>query len=73
MSVFENLFLISLPQQNNPAMVYLFGPAPYPGMHSEEILNVTYNLADLVNKGAFGMCVWAAARGAVPDNAQPLL
>jgi len=24
-------------------------------------LNVTYNLADLVNKGAFGLCVWSAA------------
>lgn len=24
-------------------------------------LNVTYNLADFVNKGAFGLCVWSAA------------
>lgn len=24
-------------------------------------LNVTYNLADLVNKGAFGLCCWSAA------------
>jgi bacteriorhodopsin len=27
-----------------------------------EIVNVVYNLADLVNKGAFGMCIYAAAR-----------
>jgi bacteriorhodopsin len=26
-------------------------------------LNITYNLADLVNKGAFGLCVWSAAVG----------
>jgi bacteriorhodopsin len=25
------------------------------------LLNVVYNLADLVNKGAFGLCVWSAA------------
>lgn len=25
------------------------------------VVNILYNLADLVNKGAFGMCVWAAA------------
>jgi len=25
------------------------------------VLNVTYNLADLINKGAFGLCVWSAA------------
>jgi bacteriorhodopsin len=26
-------------------------------------LNITYNLADLINKGAFGLCVWSAAVG----------
>jgi bacteriorhodopsin len=26
-----------------------------------ETLNVLYNIADLVNKGAFGLCVWSAA------------
>jgi bacteriorhodopsin len=26
-------------------------------------LNITYNLADLINKGAFGLCVWSAAIG----------
>merc|ERR1711985_24664 len=26
-------------------------------------LNIIYNLADLVNKGAFGLCVWSAAVG----------
>lgn len=33
-------------------------------------LNIIYNLADLVNKGAFGLCVWAAA---VADKEEPLL
>jgi bacteriorhodopsin len=33
-------------------------------------LNVTYNLADLINKGAFGLCVWSAAMG---DKEEPLL
>jgi bacteriorhodopsin len=26
------------------------------------VVNCVYNIADLVNKGAFGMCVWAAAK-----------
>merc|ERR1719440_444458 len=26
---------------------------------ANELVNVTYNLADLVNKGAFGLCVYA--------------
>jgi bacteriorhodopsin len=33
-------------------------------------LNIIYNLADLVNKGAFGLCVWSAA---VADKEDPLL
>merc|ERR1719194_329436 len=32
-------------------------------------LNITYNLADLINKGAFGLCVWSAAVG---DRSAPL-
>ena len=51
-------------------MLYLL---PIPGVHSHEILNVVYNLADLVNKGVFGLCVWSAARGGVSDAGQPLL
>merc|ERR1719171_535627 len=36
------------------------GPAADSG--SPALLNVIYNVADLVNKTAFGMCVYAAAR-----------
>jgi len=25
------------------------------------IVNCVYNLADLINKGGFGLCIWAAA------------
>ena len=25
------------------------------------ILNIVYNFADLINKGAFGLCIWSAA------------
>lgn len=32
------------------------------GYESQSALNVVYNLADLVNKGAFGMCIYAAAK-----------
>jgi bacteriorhodopsin len=32
-------------------------------------LNITYNLADLINKGAFGLCVWSAAVG---DKSGPM-
>lgn len=28
----------------------------------QEIVNIVYNLADLVNKGAFGICIWMAAK-----------
>ena len=34
-----------------------------PNSYGEAMLvNVTYNLADLINKGAFGMAIWAAAK-----------
>lgn len=32
------------------------------GYESQSALNVIYNLADLVNKGAFGMAIWAAGK-----------
>lgn len=38
-----------------------------------DILNVIYNLADLVNKGAFGLCVWTAAISDVSDVEKGLL
>jgi bacteriorhodopsin len=48
-----------------------FGWAIYPigyylaymggGTHDSETLNIVYNLADLVNKAAFGLAIWVAA------------
>jgi len=35
--------------------------------------NATYNIADLVNKGAFGLCVWSAAKAQKGDLNQPLM
>jgi len=32
-----------------------------PNSFETEIVNVVYNLADLVNKGAFGLCIYSAA------------
>lgn len=32
------------------------------GMGGEEYVNICYNLADLINKGFFGLAVWAAAK-----------
>ena len=37
------------------------GPAADSG--SPAILNIVYNVADLVNKTAFGLCVYSAAKG----------
>ena len=38
-----------------------------------DILNVIYNLADLVNKGAFGLCVWSAAAADASGAEEALL
>merc|ERR1711937_188481 len=41
---------------------------------AQNSLNVLYNLADLVNKGAFGLCVWSAAQMDMKDgNRQSLM
>jgi len=40
-------------------MVYL---GPTFSYHSQSAVNIIYNLADVVNKGAFGLCIWAAAK-----------
>jgi hypothetical protein len=29
--------------------------------HSESVVNIIYNVADLVNKGAFGLAIYSAA------------
>merc|ERR550537_860224 len=42
-------------------------PAGNQSIEAEGALNIIYNLADLVNKGAFGLCVWSAA-SADKDN-----
>jgi len=41
-----------------------FSPENPPGSQNgvpQAALNIIYNIADLVNKGAFGLCVWSAA------------
>jgi len=43
-------------------MVYL---GPTFSYHADSVVNIIYNLADLVNKGAFGLCIWAAAKSDV--------
>jgi bacteriorhodopsin len=48
-------------------------PAGNQSMEAEAALNIIYNVADLVNKGAFGLCVWSAANADREDNAKPLL
>jgi len=45
-----------------PAGYYLVYLGPAFAYHSQSVVNITYNLADVVNKGAFGMCIWAAAK-----------
>jgi len=40
-------------------MVYL---GPTFSYHAQSAINIVYNLADLVNKGAFGLAIWAAAK-----------
>jgi len=50
-----------------------FSPENPPGSQDgvpQAALNILYNLADLVNKGAFGLCVWSAA---VQDKEETLL
>ncbi|MEJ6523241.1 MAG: bacteriorhodopsin, partial [Opitutales bacterium] len=34
----------------------------------ENTLNIVYNIADLVNKGAFGLAIWVAATSDNSDN-----
>merc|ERR1719326_617770 len=37
-------------------------------------LNIIYNIADFINKGAFGLCVWSAAVSAADnEKSQPLI
>jgi len=47
-------------------LVYLVDPGTYAayayGYKSQSVLNCVYNLADIVNKGAFGLAIWAAGK-----------
>jgi len=43
------------------AFTYFLSPEGGPSAFQMGTLNMVYNLADLVNKGAFGLCVWSAA------------
>ena len=40
---------------------YMMGNGFFDGMGTED-MNILYNIADLVNKGAFGMMIWYAAK-----------
>ena len=40
---------------------YLMGAGTIGGMGTDD-MNILYNVADLVNKGAFGMMIWYAAK-----------
>ena len=40
---------------------YLMGAGTIDGMGADD-MNILYNVADLVNKGAFGMMIWYAAK-----------
>jgi len=42
-------------------LCYFDQPAGVLSEEAQYALNITYNMADLVNKGAFGLCVWSAA------------
>jgi len=44
-----------------PLGYYLVYLGPAVTYHSQSVVNITYNIADLVNKGAFGMCIYSAA------------
>jgi bacteriorhodopsin len=44
------------------AVAYIIPGLPQGDYAEEMALNVLYNLADLINKAGFGMCVWAAAK-----------
>lgn len=45
-----------------PLGYYLVYLGPTFSYHSQSVVNIVYNLADVVNKGAFGLCIWAAAK-----------
>merc|ERR1719188_620272 len=44
-----------------PLGYYLVYLGPTVTYHSESVVNIVYNVADLVNKGAFGLAIYSAA------------
>jgi bacteriorhodopsin len=44
-----------------PLGYYLVYLGPTFTYHSESVVNIVYNVADLVNKGAFGLAIYSAA------------
>jgi len=54
-------------------LCYFDQPAGVLSGEAMAAINIIYNLADLINKGAFGMCIWSAATGDKSDGEQPLL
>jgi bacteriorhodopsin len=61
-SAFKTLSLIvSVGWAIYPLGYYLVYLGPTVTYHSESVVNIVYNIADLVNKGAFGMCIYSAA------------
>lgn len=51
-----------------PVGYYLVYLGPTFSYHSQSVINIVYNIADLVNKGAFGLCIWAAAKQDAKDG-----
>jgi len=44
-----------------PLGYYLTLLGPTATYHEQSVINIIYNIADLVNKLAFGLCIWGAA------------
>jgi len=44
-----------------PLGYYLTLLGPTATYHEQSVINIVYNIADLVNKLAFGLCIWGAA------------
>merc|ERR1712232_606084 len=53
-----------------PLGYYLVYLGPTFSYHSQSVINIVYNLADVVNKGAFGLCIWAAAKSDTVNQRQ---
>lgn len=62
-SAFNTLRLIvSIGWMMYPLGYYMVYLGPTFSYHAQSVVNIVYNVADLVNKGAFGLAIWAAAK-----------